>query len=66
MHEAVISFISPKGYGMARLSSSGSNVFIPKKILNNNFNLKDKIEIEFEPGEFIYSYRAVTIIFQPS
>lgn len=59
MASAIISFISPKGYGMAKLED-GRRAFLPVRIVCGH-KPYDKIEIELEPGESENRIRAKSI-----
>ena len=60
MDLATISFLSPKGYGMATLDKCGSLVYLPREKVNG-FKVFEKIQVETEPGVKTEYLRAKSI-----
>ena len=66
MDQAVICFVSPKGYGMAKLQDE-SLVFIPRNLLEDtSLNANDVVHIEKEPGSKPEWQRAKTLKLKPA
>lgn len=52
MQDAQITFVSPKGYGMAKLSSYCQPlVFIPRNVMQRGLKSQEIVRVELEKGE---------------
>lgn len=61
MAPAKITFISPKGYGMA-VTKDSRHVFVPSRIVQENgLRPEDEVEMETEPGEMRGGLRAISV-----
>ena len=61
MAAGIVTFISPKGYGMAKLED-GRFTFLPANLLSKKYRPSDKIEVEIVRGDVPDRFRAVSII----
>lgn len=59
MIPAVIQFVSPKGYGIAKTNDE-KLIFVPARLMGG-YSSNDTVEIETEPGE-VKNLRAVNMV----